>query len=180
MSLSIEYEGEHALTACVRTTNCVAAGAWRLCADVSTQVETIIMGAVSIAGLPLLNTVFPTQVEVIIIGARSVTSFPLLNTDASTQLEVIIIGAGIIARFPLRNTVFITPVKSIFFPAEYCWGAVSITEPIICNHTRTINLSSAPLFPFTMTTPGPVCTGGVGNSICAYEGEDARTARVQF
>ena len=33
---TIEYEGEDAGTACVRPTDCVAAGAGRLCTDVST------------------------------------------------------------------------------------------------------------------------------------------------
>ena len=41
----------------------MAAGAGRLCTDVSTQVEVIIMGAGAVAGLPLLNAVLPAPVQ---------------------------------------------------------------------------------------------------------------------
>ena len=54
--LILEYEGEDTGTAGVRTRHSVAAGAGRLCTDVSTQVEVIIMGAGSITRFPLLNT----------------------------------------------------------------------------------------------------------------------------
>ena len=56
------YEGEGTGTAGVRSTDCVAAGAWRLCTDVSTQVEVIIMGAGAVTWLPFLNTVLATHV----------------------------------------------------------------------------------------------------------------------
>ena len=49
-------EGEDTGTAGVRTTDSVAAGAGRLCTDLSTEVEVIIMGAGSITGFPLLCT----------------------------------------------------------------------------------------------------------------------------
>ena len=49
-------EGEDAGAAGVGTTDSVAAGAWRLCTDLATQVEVIIMGAGSITGFPLLCT----------------------------------------------------------------------------------------------------------------------------
>ena len=45
VGLALVSEGEDAGTAGVGTTNSVAAGAGRLCTDVSTQVEVIIMGA---------------------------------------------------------------------------------------------------------------------------------------
>ena len=57
------YEGEGTGTAGVRSTDCVAAGAWRLCTDVSAQVQVIIMGAGAITRFPLLNAVFSTHVE---------------------------------------------------------------------------------------------------------------------
>ena len=70
MRLSIEYEGEDAGTAGVRTTDCMAAGAGRLCADVSTQVEVIIIKAGSIAGFPLLKAFFSTHVDSLILCAE--------------------------------------------------------------------------------------------------------------
>ena len=63
MSLSIEHEGEDAGTAGVRSRHCVAAGAGRLCTDVSTQVEVIIMGANPITRFPHLNAVLPAHVD---------------------------------------------------------------------------------------------------------------------
>ena len=64
MSLpTIICEGEDAGAAGVGTTNCVAAGAGRLCTDVFTEVEVIIMGAGAITRFPLLNAVFSTHVE---------------------------------------------------------------------------------------------------------------------
>ena len=70
MGLSIKYEWEDAGTASVRSRHSVAAGAGRLCADVSTQVEVIIMGAGSVAWFPLLNAVFSTHVESLILCAE--------------------------------------------------------------------------------------------------------------
>ena len=61
--LSSYYEGEDARTAGVRSRHGVAAGARRLCADVSAQVEVIIMGAGPITRFPLLNAVLSTHVE---------------------------------------------------------------------------------------------------------------------
>ena len=57
------YEGEDAGTAGVRTTDCVAAGAWRLCTDVPTEVEVIIIRAGSITRIPLLQADLPAHVE---------------------------------------------------------------------------------------------------------------------
>ena len=57
------YEGEGTGTAGVRSTDCVAAGAGRLCTDVSTEVEVIIMGAGSITGFPSVYAVLSTHVE---------------------------------------------------------------------------------------------------------------------
>ena len=64
------YEGEDAGTAGVRSRHCVAAGAWRLCADVSAQVQVIIMGANPITRFPLLNAVLTTHVESLVFGAE--------------------------------------------------------------------------------------------------------------
>ena len=55
-------EGEDAGTAGVRSRHSVAAGAGRLCADVSTQVEVIIIGADPITRFPLLNTDMTTNI----------------------------------------------------------------------------------------------------------------------
>ena len=60
---TIEYKGEDAGTAGVRSRHSVAAGAGRLCADVSTKFEAIIMEASFITRLPLFNAVFSTHVE---------------------------------------------------------------------------------------------------------------------
>ena len=51
----------------------MAAGAGRLCADVSTQVEVIIMGAGAITRFPLLNAVLTTHVESLILCAEART-----------------------------------------------------------------------------------------------------------
>ena len=56
MWLPIEYEWEDTGTAGVGTTDSVAAGAWRLCTDLATQVEVIIMGAGAVTWFPLLCT----------------------------------------------------------------------------------------------------------------------------
>ena len=48
----------------------MAAGAGRLCADVSTQVEVIIMGAGAVTGFPLLQAVLPTHVESLFLCAE--------------------------------------------------------------------------------------------------------------
>ena len=48
----------------------MAAGARRLCTDVSTQVEVIIMGAGAITRFPLLNAVLPAHVESLILCAE--------------------------------------------------------------------------------------------------------------
>ena len=62
---TIEYEGEDAGTARVPSRHSVAAGAGRLCADVSTKVEVIIMGAGSvITRFPLLKAILITHVQV--------------------------------------------------------------------------------------------------------------------
>ena len=60
------YEGEDAGTADVRSRNGVAAGAGRLCANVSAQVEGVIMGAGALTMFPLLNAVVPTNVKFLI------------------------------------------------------------------------------------------------------------------
>ena len=70
MGFSKEFEGEDAGTASVRTTDSVAAGAGRLCADVSTEVEVIIMGAGAITRFPLLNTDIATHAEVQLLCAE--------------------------------------------------------------------------------------------------------------
>ena len=104
----------------------MAAGAGRLCADVSAQVEVIIMRAGAVTGFPLLKTVFSTQVEAIIMGAGS-----------------------IITRFPLLNTVFSTHIESLIFCAEVRASdggcAVSIAVAIISldMNTRTVYLGAA-------------------------------------
>ena len=64
------YEGEDAGNVDVRTTDCVAAGAGRLCADLVTEVEVIIMGAHSITMFPLLNTDLTTHVEAMLLLAE--------------------------------------------------------------------------------------------------------------
>ena len=48
----------------------MAAGAGRLCADVSTQVEVIIMGAEAITRFPLFYAVLSTHVESLILCAE--------------------------------------------------------------------------------------------------------------
>ena len=63
MWLPIEYEWEDTGTAGVGTTNCVTAGAGRLCTDIPTEVEVIIMGAGAVAGFPFLCTVYSTHVQ---------------------------------------------------------------------------------------------------------------------
>ena len=66
----LPYEGEDAGTAGDRSRHSVAAGAWRLCADVSTKVEVIIIGADPITRFPLLNAVLSTHVEFLILCAE--------------------------------------------------------------------------------------------------------------
>ena len=63
-------EGEDAGTAGVRSRHSVAAGAGRLYADVSAQVEVIIIGADPITRFPLLNAVLSTHVEFLILCAE--------------------------------------------------------------------------------------------------------------
>ena len=70
MGFSKEFEWEDAGTAGVRTTDCVAAGAWRLCTNVSTEVEVIIVGAGAVTRFPLLQTVLPTHEESMILCAE--------------------------------------------------------------------------------------------------------------
>ena len=70
MRLPISYEGEDAGTAGVRTIHSVAAGAGRLCTDVPTEVEVIIIRAGAITRFPLLQTVLPTHVESMILCAE--------------------------------------------------------------------------------------------------------------
>ena len=48
----------------------MAAGAGRLCADVSTQVQVIIMEAASVARLPILKAFLSTHVQSIIMFAE--------------------------------------------------------------------------------------------------------------
>ena len=59
----IKYEGEDAGTACNRSRHSVAAGAGRICTDVSAQVEVIIMRADSITGFPDSYAVLSAPVE---------------------------------------------------------------------------------------------------------------------
>ena len=130
----------------------MAAGAGRLCTDLTTEVEVIVMEAGSITGFPLLNTVFFTEVEVIIMRAGSITTgFPLLCTDVSTQVEVIIMGACIITRFPLLNADIAAYVQSKIFCAEVREGdggsAVIVAVANVCQLTRTVHLVSTPLYP---------------------------------
>ena len=66
----LPYEGEDAGTAGDRSRHSVAAGAWRLCADVSTKVEVIIIGADPITRFPLLNAVLSTHVQSMILCAE--------------------------------------------------------------------------------------------------------------
>ena len=121
------YKGENAGNAGVGTTDCLAAGAWRLCTDLATQVEVIIMGACII------------------------TRFPLLCTDVSTEVEVIIMGTGSITGFPLLNTVFSAHVEASILCAEVRagdgGGAVFIAVTIISLNvnTKTVHLGAAPL-----------------------------------
>ena len=65
----LPYEGEDAGTAGDRSRHSVAAGAGRLYADVSAQVEVIIIGADPITRFPLLNAVLSTHVEFLILSA---------------------------------------------------------------------------------------------------------------
>ena len=81
------YEGEGTGTASVRSRHSVAAGAGRLCTDVSTQVEVIIMGADPITRSPLLKAFFSAEAKVVIVGACSITRFPLSNAVFSTHVE---------------------------------------------------------------------------------------------
>ena len=82
------------MTACVGPTNCEAAGAGRLCTDVSTQVEIIILGAAPITRFPLLQTVLPTHVESMILcaevrtgdgGGAVVIAEAILSPDETTR-----------------------------------------------------------------------------------------------
>ena len=66
----LPYEGEDAGTAGVRSRHSVAAGAGRLYADVSAQVEVIIIGADPITRFPLLNAVLSTHVQSMILYAE--------------------------------------------------------------------------------------------------------------
>ena len=81
------YEGEDAGTARVRSRHSVAAGAWRLCTDVSAQVQVIIMGADPITRSPLLKAFFSAEAEVVVVGACPITRFPHLNAVFSTHVE---------------------------------------------------------------------------------------------
>ena len=81
------YEGEDAGTARVRSRHSVAAGAWRLCTDVSAQVQVIIMGADPITRSPLLKAFFSAEAKVVIVGACSITRFPHLKAVFSTHVE---------------------------------------------------------------------------------------------
>ena len=63
MGLIIEDKGENAGTANVRSRHSMAAGAGRLCADVSAQVEVIIMRADSITWFPDSFAVLSAPVE---------------------------------------------------------------------------------------------------------------------
>ena len=88
------YEGEDAGTAGDRSRHSVAAGAWRLCADVSAQVEVIIIGADPITRFPLLNAVLSTRVEFLILcaevrtgdgGGAVVIAEAILSPDETTR-----------------------------------------------------------------------------------------------
>ena len=70
MNLSTPYKGEDAGTAGVRTIHSVAAGAGRLCADVSAQVEVVIMGAEAVTRFPLLHAVLSAHVEAQLLCAE--------------------------------------------------------------------------------------------------------------
>ena len=65
-------EREDAGSAGVRSRHSVAAGAGRLCTDVSTEVEVIIMGAGAVTGFPLLQlqAVLSAHVESLILCAE--------------------------------------------------------------------------------------------------------------
>ena len=70
MAHTLIDEGENTGTANVGTTDSVAAGAGRLCTDVSTKVEVIIMRAGSITGFPLLQADLPAHVDSLILCAE--------------------------------------------------------------------------------------------------------------
>ena len=97
---TIEHKWEDTRTAGVRTTDCVAAGAGRLCTDLSTQVEVIIMGAGAVTGFPLLKAVLPTPVEAQLLcaevragdggGAVIIADTPICKSTRAVHLS----GAG--------------------------------------------------------------------------------------
>ena len=70
MNCTLIYEWENTWSAGVGATDCVAAGAGRLCTDVPTKVEVIIMGTVSITRFPLLQADLPAHVESLILCAE--------------------------------------------------------------------------------------------------------------
>ena len=102
----LPYEGEDAGTAGDRSRHSVAAGAWRLYADVSTKVEVIIIGADPITRFPLLNAVLPTHVESLVFCAE-------VRTGDSGG--TVIIAETILARNKSTGTVHLGTTEQSFF-----------------------------------------------------------------
>ena len=117
MCLSIVYEGKDTGAAGIGTTDCVAAGARRLCADVSTQVEVIIMGAGAVARFPDLFAVLFAPVE---------AKLGFAEVRTGNGRDAVVIAETILVKDKEANTVHLG--------GAYC--------PIFVGQTRDPGLSS--------------------------------------